>query len=136
MQKRLINFLICPTCKKGDLILKHVAEKFILNYNNSECEFIKTGLLQCIGCLATYPIIDEIPSILRKDMMNDKEKDFLINYDLSGESKVIDYQPFTEDERHEKMETHLKKFDFYREDSYQDEKSRLWIRNTINYEVK
>ena len=54
MRRRLMDILVCPTCK-GQLTLKVTVER--------DDEIVE-GSLTCMPCDETYPIEDTIPNML------------------------------------------------------------------------
>jgi uncharacterized protein YbaR (Trm112 family) len=135
MQKSLLAMLRCPLCQKGGLAVEHVSTNLFIPVKTHEEEFIKEGLLNCIHCNAVFPIINSILTVLPDGMMNDEEKRFINNYDRTRKTRTIDFVPLTQEERLARMKAFLLQFEFYREESYPDEKSKAWIRNSVNYEV-
>jgi SAM-dependent methyltransferase/uncharacterized protein YbaR (Trm112 family) len=81
MKKRLLNYMVCPVCKKT-LSLEIFQE-------DSE---IKEGLLKC-SCGETFPIIDYIPRMLVGDLRKtvyEQFSRFFIKYNLPRELKEND----------------------------------------------
>ncbi|MBN2093468.1 methyltransferase domain-containing protein [candidate division KSB1 bacterium] len=136
MKKELLNLLKCPACGHDEICIEHIYAKYFLDEQDKRTEFIKEGLLKCPKCNMIYPIIDDVPTLLRESQFIDSEKAFCQNYDKSRETVVLDYTPMTEAERLEKIKAHLLQYPFYREETYSDENSKKWIRSVVEYEVK
>lgn len=72
MKKRLLDFIICPLCKK----------ELNLEIFKEEGEEIEAGLLKC-SCGQFFPIVDKIPRILVGDLRNiiyDSFPSFFLEY--------------------------------------------------------
>lgn len=127
--------LQCPLCKKGEIKLLHVSTKTFIPVEGEAQEFIQNGLLECTSCKAVFPIINHVPTLLPENRMTEKEKTFIEDYDKSQKTKILDFVPQSSETRLAKMKTFLLQFEFYREETYPDEKSKAWIRNAVDYEI-
>ncbi len=136
MRKIILSLLKCPVCQKGDLELKHVRTAFFIVKNKHKEECVEQGLVRCSACHARFPIIEEIPVLLPQEMMSPEEIRFLNEYDESQKTDIVEYTPPTPEQRFERMKALLEKDPFYREESYPDEKSKTWIRNEVEYELR
>ncbi len=135
MQLLLLNMLHCPVCKNGEIKLKHALTKMFIPVEKKKQEFIQEGLLECSDCRFLFPVIHDIPTLLPENMMTEQEKGFIKKYDFSRKTKTLAFVPLSSEERLFKMKTFLLQYPFYREETYPDEKSKTWIRNSVDYEI-
>jgi len=71
MRKESLQFLCCPICH-GDL-------KLILNKTSNDVFLF--GSLECESCSRTYKIKNGIPDFLLPEMLNEKDKQWMLTYD-------------------------------------------------------
>ncbi len=89
MKKDLLNLLKCPSCGHDEIHIEHIYSRYTLNEQNKKIEFIKEGLLKCPKCNMIYPIIADVPTLLRESQFIDSEKAFCQNYDKNRETVVL-----------------------------------------------
>jgi len=94
----LLDYLACPACK-GTIALR---DAFTILESRRGGESIKEGLLQCERCGQSYPILDEIPRMVRAESMSEEEREFLRNPPRSR--KKLTRSALSEAERRAKIE--------------------------------
>jgi uncharacterized protein YbaR (Trm112 family) len=135
MRLSFIPMLQCPICRKGELESPHASVKIMIPDEGQAEEYIQDGILECRRCKAVFPVINRIATLLPESLMTETEKGFLANYDRSRGTKTVKFVPLSPEARLERIKAFLLQHEFYREESYPDEKSRAWIRNSVDYEV-
>jgi ubiquinone/menaquinone biosynthesis C-methylase UbiE/uncharacterized protein YbaR (Trm112 family) len=136
MQTTLLNMLQCPVCKKGNVRLMAASKKQMIPVNDVPREFIMDGLLGCTQCPALFPVINHVATLLPEDMMTETEKTALRMAGPNRRTETVEYGSLPVEERHARMRAFLHQYPFYREETYPDEKSKAWIRNSVAYEVE
>jgi uncharacterized protein YbaR (Trm112 family) len=135
MRVSFIPMLQCPVCGTGDLRSPHASVIIRIPDSGKSGEYIQDGILECVSCGAVFPVINRIATLLPASLMTAAEKEFLANYDRSRPVKTVDFTAPSPEARLEKIRSFLLQYEFYREETYPDEKSRAWIRNSVDYEV-
>jgi uncharacterized protein YbaR (Trm112 family)/ubiquinone/menaquinone biosynthesis C-methylase UbiE len=87
MNTNILRLLSCPECKK-ELSLK-------MAFSQTKNQRIKEGLLECKNCHETYPIIDWIPRLVKKEDFSKEENDSLekmMKNDFSRDPEIIEFK--------------------------------------------
>jgi len=135
MRLSFIPMLQCPVCRTGEIESPHATVKIRIIDGGKAGEYIQDGILECRSCGAVFPVINRIATLLPESQMTGPEKEFIAKYDRSAAPRTVDFVPPSPETRLERIRAFLLQYEFYREESYPDAKSRAWIRNSVDYEV-
>jgi ubiquinone/menaquinone biosynthesis C-methylase UbiE len=78
MRRDLLRFLCCPVCH-GDLILT----------TKDISDVVSSGILECNLCNKAYKITNGIPDFLLPEMLNERDKKWMLAYDRTAMSYDI-----------------------------------------------